>query len=669
MKLYNTLITLALLLLYTSLCLSQTKIQSAREIQSPFNKNKQSYLIKPTTVERGREIKESPDRCSSDINRKDINVVLPGLPRINDLFHISGTDTFVTDIKIRGTEIWAVSSYGLLYSSDFGTTWIFFDSTQLQGEDMLFALNIYEQHVRVATGYDQWASDSSYSIQTGSGISSTTDNGSNWLHVSQPVDVPGDSIIFYGINDSLWILPITTSEQNVTFDISEHHNVVWIAGWAGGLRKSTDEGYTWQRILLPLDNQYTLQPSDTLWAYAPSDTNHLHKLFKRFDPRLNNNLLAFSVMIEGEDTIWCGTAGGINKSTDGGISWQRYTAQLNRLEGNWVIALHNQHGNGQNVVWAITWKASGLSENFGVCNTTNGGLTWKRALAGKKCYNLSSKEDTLYVSAEDGLYRSINRTEWARYKPLFDTIVYAATVDSINRLWVGLSTGLAHFENRDSLWEILTVVEGSPPHIVSVNMPTSFVRPTSDSTIIDSVRVIVTDPDSVDDVTDVWFTSDRSGQSPFYLSKQESGVFVLVFQINSSALLGVHHWTFYAEDEAGNLSDSVLLTIQIIDAIKELSALPKVFHLDQNYPNPFNPTTRLSFTIAHSSLVTLRVFDIVGKEAATLLNRKKYEIGSYEVPFDASRLASGVYFYRIEAESVDNAAVSFTETKKLLLVR
>ncbi len=109
---------------------------------------------------------------------------------------------------------------------------------------------------------------------------------------------------------------------------------------------------------------------------------------------------------------------------------------------------------------------------------------------------------------------------------------------------------------------------------------------------------------------------------------------------------------------------------QTPDGVIELPfGVPTGYKLEQNYPNPFNPTTNLSFVIGHSSLVSLRVFDIVGKEVATLLNNRKYEIGSYEIPFDASGLASGVYFYRIEATGVDKSAVNFIETKKLLLVR
>jgi len=88
-----------------------------------------------------------------------------------------------------------------------------------------------------------------------------------------------------------------------------------------------------------------------------------------------------------------------------------------------------------------------------------------------------------------------------------------------------------------------------------------------------------------------------------------------------------------------------------------------------NHLNPFNPTTTLSFVIGHSSLVTLKVYDILGKEVATVLNNRKYEIGSYEIPFDASNLASGVYFYRLEATAHGDGKSLFGQVKKMVVVR
>jgi hypothetical protein len=89
--------------------------------------------------------------------------------------------------------------------------------------------------------------------------------------------------------------------------------------------------------------------------------------------------------------------------------------------------------------------------------------------------------------------------------------------------------------------------------------------------------------------------------------------------------------------------------------------IPAEFTLLQNYPNPFNPTTKINYQIPELSFVTLKIYDILGSEIATLVNEEK-PIGSYEFEFDATALPSGIYFYRLQAGS-------FVETKKMILIK
>jgi hypothetical protein len=88
---------------------------------------------------------------------------------------------------------------------------------------------------------------------------------------------------------------------------------------------------------------------------------------------------------------------------------------------------------------------------------------------------------------------------------------------------------------------------------------------------------------------------------------------------------------------------------------------PATFALLQNYPNPFNPITRLKYSVAQPGMVKLTVYDLLGQEVAILVNQHQ-PAGSYEVMFDASHLASGIYVYRLEAGS-------FVASKKLVLIR
>ena len=88
---------------------------------------------------------------------------------------------------------------------------------------------------------------------------------------------------------------------------------------------------------------------------------------------------------------------------------------------------------------------------------------------------------------------------------------------------------------------------------------------------------------------------------------------------------------------------------------------PAQFNLEQNYPNPFNPSTKMGFWVQGSGSVSLKVYDVLGREVATLVNEKKVA-GKYSVTWNASSMSSGVYFYRLQAGS-------FVETRKLVLLR
>lgn len=89
--------------------------------------------------------------------------------------------------------------------------------------------------------------------------------------------------------------------------------------------------------------------------------------------------------------------------------------------------------------------------------------------------------------------------------------------------------------------------------------------------------------------------------------------------------------------------------------------IPNKYQLFQNYPNPFNPTTTIRFSVPLSGNITMKIYDILGREVKTLLNEYK-QSGTYEISFDGSRLASGVYFYQIKTGA-------FIQTKKMLLIK
>ncbi len=96
-------------------------------------------------------------------------------------------------------------------------------------------------------------------------------------------------------------------------------------------------------------------------------------------------------------------------------------------------------------------------------------------------------------------------------------------------------------------------------------------------------------------------------------------------------------------------------------AIEDAEEFPGEYSLSQNYPNPFNPSTIINYSIPKASFVTIRVYDVLGKDVATVVDEYK-PIGKYSVKFDASKLTSGNYFYRIQTSN-------YSETKKLILMK
>jgi hypothetical protein len=102
-------------------------------------------------------------------------------------------------------------------------------------------------------------------------------------------------------------------------------------------------------------------------------------------------------------------------------------------------------------------------------------------------------------------------------------------------------------------------------------------------------------------------------------------------------------------------------TIPPIGINNQGTEIPREFSLSQNYPNPFNPATKIKFALPVSGFVSLKIYDVLGNEVYTI-DASYRQAGFYEADFDASNLASGVYFYKLEAEG-------FTATKKMLLVK
>lgn len=125
-----------------------------------------------------------------------------------------------------------------------------------------------------------------------------------------------------------------------------------------------------------------------------------------------------------------------------------------------------------------------------------------------------------------------------------------------------------------------------------------------------------------------------------------------------------NYWGSVLQPTTTTLIDEIRIsnTARIITSVKENFANPFFsFDLNQNFPNPFNPTTNISWQSSVANHQTLKVFDVLGNEVATLVDEFR-DAGNYTIDFNASKLSSGVYFYQLKAEN-------YIQTKKMILLR
>jgi Putative multicopper oxidases len=145
-----------------------------------------------------------------------------------------------------------------------------------------------------------------------------------------------------------------------------------------------------------------------------------------------------------------------------------------------------------------------------------------------------------------------------------------------------------------------------------------------------------------------------------YLPIGESVSFVAKFEDYADPIHPFMYHCHFANDE----DEGMMGQFVVVDGpsgITDRKIVPGRFSLGQNFPNPFNPTTTISFALPSRSFVSLKVFDLLGREVATIVS-EEMSAGSYSKQWNAANISSGIYFYRLQAGS-------FTETKKLVLLR
>ena len=377
---------------------------------------------------------------------------------------------FISDIIVVGDTIWYGTGKGVVRTYNNGNTFQSYYSTDPFGTDDVSGIAIYKNYVVVGTAYSKKTGENEY-ISTGSGIKVSSDYGNTWNAFPQPKDpnlgVRFDSIA-YG-NNYIKSLLVTVDEQNLSYDISVTRKnlssdslVIWITSWAGELRKSTDYGSHFTRVILPPDNLDSIYPGGNYTG------NHSFA----YDATANDNHKCFSVTAENDSTIYVGTAGGINKSTDWGVSWRKYnyenTGSGNGISGNFVVALNIQRFAGRTIVWGATNVGGGAQGQFAAISyTTNSGLTWKNTLGGQDeavfSHAVGFKDSLVYAATDNGIWRSYftpPNFSWAKPSTIYDEEIrdrihgdlFYAVDSQKDSIWVGSGDGLCRTRDLGNPW-------------------------------------------------------------------------------------------------------------------------------------------------------------------------------------------------------------------------
>ncbi len=376
------------------------------------------------------------------------------------------------DIVVQQDTVWFGTDIGLSFTTNGGTSWNNFSGNNSFDTKGISAIAIKNNNIWVASSYS--AKFEGEDIPIGGGLHYSTNNGGTWFSLPQPKepDLATVDTLIYGSRDSIRALAATADEGNVTYDIALTKNTVWIASYYGMLRKSIDTGKTWQRVIIPPDS---LDHIDT--SMALNFAFDLSSSAGKLGTRENLNHRVFSVYAGDDTTIWVGTAGGINKSTDGGISWRKFSHQnqTQAISGNFVVAIREQILPTRKIIWAATVNAMNPDETKGVSYSSDGGETWKTTLLGEWAHNIAFKDSIVYVATDNGIFRSSDfGTSWIRNGSISDSDpahlhrfampeIYGVGVNG-DTVWCTGPEGIAYtidspFQAFGSVWKILRTYE------------------------------------------------------------------------------------------------------------------------------------------------------------------------------------------------------------------
>jgi photosystem II stability/assembly factor-like uncharacterized protein len=350
---------------------------------------------------------------------------------------------------------------------------------------------------------------------------------------------------------------------------------------------------------------------------------------------------------------------GVWKSTDDGETWTEMaldgkTVYSMAANGSYIVCGTDEEGVYFSSNGGTSWYQSGLygctvlsleqrgshlyagTANYGVYCSDNNGANWVYiGLNGKSVSSLGSLGDALYAgTVTSGLYYTTNIGNTWTQTPLNNLHIVSIAINPVNNgIHAGTNTGIWRSTDGGMIWNqaladftVLaamisggTVIAGTDGGVqVSYDNGTTWTPRNEGFNGLPGIRALRT----------------ANGQILAGGVMTRDGSDNIVFKRPLNELIGI---------------------------IPISGQVPNGFELSQNYPNPFNPSTSIRFSLSKASIVKLTVFNTAGQEVVRLVN-ERLSVGSYEYQFDAGKLTSGVYFYRL---TTDN----FTDTKKMILVK
>jgi hypothetical protein len=493
---------------------------------------------------------------------------------------------------------WRVQARNSVGASSWSDTWNF--TTDLEWEKSN-ASGSYTIKCFAWNGIDLYAGTD------GGGILHSTDDGMNW----NP------------INNGLTSLTVKA------FQIIGNN---LLAGAGAGIFLSTNKGSSWTKLSSTITDVTSFAKIGTSLFAGSYYSNGLYfssdsgMTWTRVYSGLGINALA----VLGTN-IYAGTMWGIYSSKNYGQSWDS-------VNNNSI----------QCMVSANSTILAGTDNFQGLFISTNNGATWTNAGLEDNIVNALIARGPFVFACYSGVFCSTNNgNNWNSVDLGFPSYAKSALGKSLNYLFVGTSNGEIW---RRPLIEMTGVNPPAKPQPVFPNMSQNI-----------STNAVTFKWNNVQDATLYILHVSRDLSFASIIDKDSITTDTTITMTGLSGSQN-YYWQVQAENEAGvsQWSDIWNFTSSLI-GVETKGNIPNEFSLSQNFPNPFNPLTTITFGIPTKSFVSLKVFDMLGREVAIIVS-EEISAGSYSRQWNAANMSSGIYFYRLHAGS-------FIETKKLVFLK